>query len=1001
MMKRNVSGAAVLAMVCGMAMAGGAMAQSLEGMKKEAQRIADEAKKSAQAAGDKAAQDAKGAVKAAMGDTSIDLNAPLPTDPRLVKGELPNGLKYIVLKHSNPPGRAAMYIHVSTGSLNEQDHQRGIAHYLEHMAFNGSKNFPPNTVIDFFQSMGLTFGQHQNAFTSFDQTTYILAFPDTKPETIAKGMEFFSDVAMNLLLDQKEIDEERGIIQEEKRTRAGGQQRMQDYILSNIAPGSLIGARLPIGTDETLAKVMRPDFEEYYTKYYTPSNMTVMVVADAPEQEMVQAITKAFSSGEKRPVPQDQDPKIAATQGVRGVVATDKEQTTAEISMMKISAKQEPTTTVGAMRKDLVEQIGSSAFNRRIGAKIAKGGTTYTQASGSSSNMFNAAHMATVGAEGKPETWRQMVGEIATDLQRARLHGFTAREIEDVKTQIMSGAEQMVKQEATMPARAVIGGLNNSVASGDTPMGAQQELDLLKKVLPTITAEEVSKKFAEVYDMTNVVFVGQFPEAMPDGTKPPTEPELADLGKKALDVKPEAESEADRPTELMAQKPKAGAITSQSAHEATKVKTGVLDNGVTFHYRFMDYRKDDVTVSVNLAAGAIQETGANRGTAEVAGLAWAFPATTTLTSTNVRDLMTGKKVRVRGGAGMDTMTLSVSGSPTDLETGMQLAHLMLTDPVIEQSRFDQWKTRQLQEIEERQKVIEGVFVTSLAEMIYPESESRPKPLTAEQVNKLSVEAGQNFLRNAIRTAPIEVSIVGDISEEKAMDLLKTYIGSLGKRDAIGKGTLDDLRTIAKPKGPRLKEKTVDTQTDKAYVAVGFYGPDMENVIDRRNMQVATRIISTRMIKKIREQEQLAYSPSAGLRPGMEFPGFGTIAMATQTKPSKAPRLVEAANEIYADFAKNGPTEEEMTTARKQIANTLDEQYKEPSFWLQQTATMSYRDMKLDDVVSAPAYYETLKGEDVKATFAKYYTPEAQMALIVKPSKSTETEETGTKPGEPK
>lgn len=934
------------------------------------------------------ADDKQAAPQAAAGvKTTADLNAPLPVDPRFVRGELPNGLKYIVMQHSNPPGRAAMYIHVSTGSFNEKDNQRGIAHYLEHMAFNGSENFPPNTVIDFFQAMGLSFGQHQNAFTSFDQTAYILFFPDVKPDTVEKGMRFFSDVAMRLALDPKEIEEERGIIIEEKRTRAGGQQRMQDYVLERLAPGSLIGSRLPIGTEQTIKSVMREDFLDYYSKYYVPSNMTVMVVADTEPKAMVEQITRAFSSGENKPRPADVDPGVKPTSGTSGVVASDKEQTSFELQLMRIWPKREPTTTVGTMRRDLVDQLASGAFNRRFGAKLAAGGTSYLSASGGGSDLFNVAFTTTLSAEGDAGKWKQILAEVASEAQRARLHGFTQREIDDMKAAIISSAERFVEQEKTLPARAVIQQMNSSVASGDVMMGAADELKLVKELLPTITREEISSVFARDFDMSSVVAVGQFPSTMADGSTPPSEAEFAAEARKALDVKPSAESESERPTSLMATLPKPGTIASQETHEASKVISGWLSNNIRFHYRFMDYRKDQVTVAISLAAGTIQETAANRGVAEVAGLAWSRPATSTLSSTNVRDLMTGKKAMARGGSGMDTMALTVSGSPAELETGMQLAHLLLTDPVIEKAAYDQWKKRQLQEIEERAKVVEGVFAESLATTIYPETELRPQPLTAAQVNATSIEAGQAFLKNAIKTAPMEVSIVGDISPEKAMDLLKTFVGSLPARDKIDAKTLDNLRVVQRPKGPRVIEKTVDSATDKALVAVGFYGPDADNVVDRRDMQIASRVLSTRIIKRVREAEQLVYSAGANLRPGQEFPGFGTLALIAPTKPTKTARLVEVANEIYADFAKDGPTAEELDVAKKQIANTLDEQYKEPAFWLQNTSMMTYRDTKLDDVLSAPEYYQKLTGERVRDTFRKYYTPEAQMALIVKPKET--------------
>jgi zinc protease len=913
---------------------------------------------------------------------ALDMNAKLPSDDRLVTGELDNGMKYIILKHSNPPGRATMWIHVSSGSLNETDKQRGIAHYLEHMAFNGSANFPPGTVTDFFQSMGLTFGQHQNAFTSFDQTTYQLAFPDVQPETLERGMKFFGDVATRLSLLPTEIDKERQIILEEKRSRSSAAQRMQDIVLKRLAPGSLVGERLPIGTEETLMGVSEPDFKEYYGKWYVPSNMTVIVVADADTKLVVDQIVKSFSGGEKKAKPVDQDAKVTPYTTTQGVVVHDPEQTNAELEIVRIDKPLPPTTTVGDMRRDLVQQLGTSAFSRRIGAKLAKGGTSYLSANANTQSLFNAMTYSSIGCEGEPGKWKDMLKEVGAEVQRARIHGFTQREIDDVKTAMLSNAEQFVKQEGSMPARMVINRLNRNVAAGDTIMNATQELELLKKLLPTITPDEASKQFAKDFDTTNVTFVAQLPSNLSGGL--PTEPELVTIGRAALDVKPEKEAEAERPTSLLAKVPMPGKVVDVVDHAASGVTSAWLDNGIRVHHKFMDIRKDQATISIAVAGGQIQETAKNRGISDVAGLAWNRPATSTLSSTNIRDLMTGKKVRVGGGAGMDTLNLTVSGSPSELETGMQLAYLMLTDPVIEQAAFDQWKTNQIQDIADRKKNPQGVFGEAMLATVYPASEVRVQPLTVEQVNALSLGEAQKWLRNTLSTAPIEVTVVGDIQKDEAMKLVSTYLGSLSKRDKMTDKTLDDLRSITRAKGPIVTERSIETKTPMALAAVGFYACDADNVKDRRSLQMASVVLNTRINKKVREEEQLAYSPGCRVSPAREFPGFGTFAALSPTAPEKLDALVKSFTEVYDEFAKTGPTEEEMVTARKQLANTLDEQMKDPSFWVTTTGQMEYRATKLDDVMAANDFYQSLSADQVKSVFNKYYTPEATMRVVIRP-----------------
>ncbi|HEX2838171.1 MAG TPA: insulinase family protein [Phycisphaerales bacterium] len=929
---------------------------------------------------------------AAVAAEGQSLKGALPADPRLTTGELSNGLKYIVLKHSNPPGRANIWLNVSSGSLNETDAQRGIAHYLEHMAFNGSKNFAPGTLIPLFESLGLTFGRHQNAFTSFEQTAYQLSLPDTTDEKMDKAMLFMSDVAFNLSLDPHEIDEERKVILNEKRTRLSAQQRVQEEMLKHLAPGSLIGDRLPIGTEETLMSVMQPDFKAYYGKWYVPSNMTVMVVADAEPGPIVEKIKKFFSQGTKTPRPVDADAKVTPTAGIRGVVLSDPELTNCSVEMVRVGAAEAPVTTYETVRSRLVDGVATAAFNRRIEAKVDSGVLKSLGGGASAGTEFNAAKLQTVSMSCKPDQWQQAVTEMGTEVQRARIHGFTDREIDDVRKELIAAAERAVEQETTRPARAVISSWNNAVANGDTITSAQADLEMYRAFLPSITAKEVNTTFASLFDPSAGTFLLQAPAS---ATLPSNE-EFASIATHAFDVKPEADKEDARAASLMDSMPKPGTMSEVATHEASGVTSGWLSNGVRFHHRFMDIRKDQVTISISLAAGTLQETAANRGVSDVAGLAWSQPATKKLSSTNIRDLMTGKKINVRGGGGGgfmgrmmggggdDAMSLSVSGSPADLETGLQLAHLLLTEPKIEQTVFDQWKEGQRQMNERMDKDPQWAFGRLVSQTVYPRDDVRTQLMTMEQVNAVTLEASQAWLENAIQTAPIEVAVVGDIPLERARMMVSAYLGSLSPRERISDKTLDSLRALERPAGPVVVTKTMTTSTPVAMVVAGFYTNDEENVDDNLAMQMAAQTLSSRMVKVIREEKQLVYSIRAGNNPGRDWPGFGMFSATAPCDPAKAAELATTIKTMYDEFAQTGPTEEEMTTAKKQMANTFEEGLKDPSWWLGRINKMDYRGLKLDDLINANDAYQAMTPEQVKAAFVKYYKPESFMTISLVP-----------------
>ena len=218
-------------------------------------------------------------------------NKKLPFDKSYLQNTLPNGMKYIVKENATPPGKVEMYLHIGSGSLDEENNQQGLAHFLEHMAFNGSKNFPAGTLVKYFESLGLTFGRHQNAFTSFDQTTYILSLPNVKDETLDKGLLCLSDFAYRLDLNITEIDKERGVILEEQRARTSVNQRILEKLLPELLPDSRVAKRLPIGKMDIVRKAERQRFLEFYYKWYHPHNAVLMVVGDIKSSQNGRAHT--------------------------------------------------------------------------------------------------------------------------------------------------------------------------------------------------------------------------------------------------------------------------------------------------------------------------------------------------------------------------------------------------------------------------------------------------------------------------------------------------------------------------------------------------------------------------------------------------------------------------------------------------------------------------------------------------------------------------------------
>jgi zinc protease len=905
---------------------------------------------------------------------------PLPADPSLVTGTLDNGLAYIIKKHGNPGDRIGLWLHVSTGSLDETDQTRGIAHYLEHLAFNGSDSFPPGAVVPFFQSLGLSFGRDQNAFTGVDQTVYQLALPDTRRETLDKGLLFLSDVAFRLTLPPAEIDGERQIILEEMRARAGARQRVQDHVYGRLAPESTVGRRLPIGTEATIRSIGPAEVREFYRRQYVPANMTLIAVGDADPAMVAGVIRQRFADGPRVPRPPARDAGVRATAATRAIVATDPELTGADVSIVRIEPPRGPATTVEQERRDLVEALGTRAFNQRMRTLVAGGRVAFLEARASTREWGRAIRTIAADASGRPGDWRAILRDLGLELQRARGHGFSEREVDGARRAMLAEAEEAAQRASTLPARQVLRQINTAVSRGGPVMSAAQRLDLLRRLLPGIAAPEASAVFATTFDPATVIFVAE----LPAGAGVPDEATLVALGRTAVDVTPDPPAETGRPAVLLSGLPAGGAVVDQSEHAGSGVTSAWLDNGVRVHHRFMDQRRAHASVVITLAGGRLEESAANRGITDAAAVAWERPATSALSSPQIRELMTGRKVRVTGQVGDDTLTLTVSGDPAELETGMQLAYLLLTGPLVEPPALEQWREEQTQAIAARKVQAAGVLTEAIAAAFYPASEARPRPLEIDQVRAISRDAAQAWLRGLIARAPIEVAVVGDLDLARGLELVRRYPGALPPRGRIGDTSRHPLRAIPRSPGPIEVERAVDLRTPQAVVLDGFFGADLRNVRDTRLLILAARILTSRMIRTIREEQQLVYSIRASSSPGIEYPGFGRFAAQAPTDPARGQALAAAVEAMYAAFAGAGPSATEVDVARRQMASLLDEVMKDPEFWTQRLAVLDYRGSSLADIVQAPAAYQAFTAAEIREAFARHYRPDQRFRFVIRP-----------------
>ena len=908
---------------------------------------------------------------------------PLPKDSRVLTGTLDNGFTWKFRQHDNPPGKMALIMHVRSGSLNEKESQRGLAHFLEHMAFNGSENFAPGDLIPYFESVGMEFGADLNAFTSFDQTAYMLFLPDTEPQQIDKALLVLSDYAFRMLLLDEEIDKERGVVLEESRRGKGAFQRIRDKLWPELFAETRFAVRLPIGKDEILETAKRNEFVDYYRTWYRPENITLVMVGDTEVEGIIPMIEKQFGKYRpKAPSRRQETPEFKTFTHRRAMVVTDPEMAMCNVGMLNILPGRPPVTTVEQWQEELIERIGSWIMGRRFEELVDKGEASYRRARASAMAFFNDAVLITGSASGEPQDWNKMLEELVMEVLRAREFGFTERELDLAKKELLADAERAVRTEPTTNARSLMFAIMSAANDREPVLSAQQKLDLYEQLLPKADLAQVNAAFTKNFKPGSFAYTVEMVDK--ENVAQPTRDDVLAAARAAWARKVTPIQEVAAPTELLAAAPIPGKIVDTATDDELGITSAWLSNGVRVHHRFMDYKEDTVIVTVSLAGGDIEETEKNMGVTEVASLAIREPSTGRLTTTNINDIMTGKNITVRGGGDKDVFRISITGSPKDLETGLQLAHALLTDGKITEAAFKNWRLQTLQRIEMMRTMPPfRAFVAS--EDLLTGGDPRFAFPTKEIVDRQSISRSQAWFDRLCRTAPIEVSVVGEISRDDAMALIAKYIGSLPKRSRSA-DSLNKLRRVARPTGPLSRHVDVETVTPQGMSMAGFVAGEGQNTHDLRAMALASNIMTSRVVKRIREELSWVYSIRASHRPNFAYKDVGRFVAAAPCDPANVNKVADEVHRMFKAFADDGPTDEELTNAKKQIANNLDTEMKEPRYWSNVLRSLDLHGRNLDDEKGKVAAYNRYTTSQVRGTFRKYYTPERKYRVTATPTK---------------
>ena len=918
---------------------------------------------------------------AAFAEDKAPTELPVAADPGIQYKVLPNGMRYWVRPDAPPEGKVFMWLRVDSGSLNEDDDQRGIAHLLEHLAFNGSANFPAGTLIERFEAAGLTFGAHQNATTSYTDTIYKLTVPND-PELLDLGLLYFADVAYRLTLDPDEVTRERAVVEAERRARNNAATRAFNRRIAALAPGSRLIERLPIGVPEVVRNATAGQLREYYRKWYRPENTTLLVAGDVDPGQLDALVRKHFSDWRANGAPPaERKPEIDMYERDRAEIIQETGLVAAELNVASL----EPPADIATphdYRAALVHSLGEQMFNWRLRELVLEGAAPFTTASIGAYTSFGK-NLVEARAKGAPEGWEAVARALLTELKRAREHGFSDSEFRHARKVVQAQCARNAADTATMSAKKWLERMDSALGRDRQPLDSDALQALCAKLLPEITRADVEAAMRARYAPGKRTLVLALP---PAGKQAPTPAKLLALAA-AVEAEPVARlQERDWPQQLLASDPQPGRTLERNLNPELDVLSATLANGVRVHVRPMPQKKDRVYVRITLAGGRLNETPENIGITEVAALPLETPATRKLSSADIRRIMSTRQVVVAGRDTAGALELDVRGHRDDLDDGLRLAHLLLTEAHIEPAAFEQWR----REASVRELNREGSVSAQLndrVDALVTNHDPRFRSLLPDDVARLSREEGQAWLERMLATAPIEVGIVGDIDHDQALALAEKYLGSLPARPDVA-GAYAEARALQAAAGPHEALVRVNTATPKAMVYLGWRGPDWADVRDWQLLDLADRVLTSRLLREVRHRRGLVYSIRARATADTLFRGNGRFRISFVVDPARAQEAADLVQQVVDEFVRTGPTDVELATAREQASLSFRGGTRMPAFWLDVLADLEYMG---GDLAWVQGYLDSVRHytrEDVHAAVRQYLRAERFVRVIGVPDDLT-------------
>ncbi|MBB3611926.1 insulinase family protein [Rhizobium sp. BK602] len=902
----------------------------------------------------------------------------LPAESGIRFGTMPNGMRFAIMHNATPAGQVAIRFRIGTGSLQENDDQQGLAHFLEHMAFKGSTHVPEGEMIRILQRLGLAFGPDTNASTSYNETVYALDLPEAKADTVSTGLMLMRETASELTLDAGAFDRERGVILSEEKLRDTPQYRGGIGLMNLLLPGQRVPQRPPIGKTDIIRTAPVDLVRDYYRANYRPDRATLIVVGDIDAAAIEADIRSRFGNWTSNaPARPETDLGVLEKHGERvGAVVVPGGATRVQIAWTR--PYDASPDSVAKRRADIIEDLGLAVLNRRMSVLAQQPNPPFVSAQAGSQNLLKSAHVAMVAADTDPDKWQAALAAIDQEQRRIARFGVEQSELDREITEYRSMLQAAAGGAATRTSPDIATTLAWSTGENLVFTSPAEDLSLFDAAVKGLTADEVNRALQSVFAGNGPQLVLQIPQ-MPDGGIATIEKAYA--SSRAVPVAaPEHAASAVWPYTNFGPP---GTVVEQHAIDDLGVTMVRFANGVRLTVKPTTFRTDEVLVRANIGRGRL-DLPHDRPLPVWAAPAFALSGLKAIGYDDMQKALAGNIVGNDFSIQDDAFRLEGTTRPADLTTQLQLLTAYVSDPAYRPDVFKRVQQAYLNSLPQLQATPGAVVSRDLSGLLHS---GDPRWTFPERTQLLDAkpEDFEALLRPLLSNGQIEITVVGDIKADDVIRATAQTFGALPVRaDASEPADGSDVRFPAPTAEPVVRFQ--DGRSDNAAAVVAApIGDFLSNLPRAAAANVTGAILQNRLVDQFRVAEGATYSPQGDVDLSRSIPGYGFAYVYVETTPAKVDHFFDLVNKIAADLRDSDVSPDELTRAKAPIIEEIKRSQQTNGYWLESLRGAQTDPRRLDRIRGSIDGYQSIAAGDIRAIATAYLKPETFWRMKILPA----------------